>query len=376
MALKRTKCVISGMEIEELHRLKNFPVFMGCTEQSSEEDLVTDLVWGINRESGLIQLMELIPLDVLYHEQHAGAIGKTWNEHHEAFASFISKYKVMNVLEIGGAHGILSKIYARNNFLKNWTILEPNPNPSKDVKANYIRGFFDETFVFEGNIDAIVHSHVLEHIYDPDNFFDHLSGFIGSDEYLIFSLPRMEEMLRRKYTNCINFEHTILLNEEYVDYLLAKYQFKTIEKQYFKHDHSIFYCAKKSEDVLSAVLPPRLYEKNKNLYEDYVNYYLNLIDDINKKLQTINDEIYLFGAHIFAQYLIAVGLDTSRITYILDNDPNKQGKRLYGTNLIVQSPMILKDLSKPVVILKAGVYNDEIKHDILLNINSSVKFLE
>lgn len=374
--LKRTECVISGMKIEELHRVQNFPVFMGCTEQLIGDDIVADLVWGINRESGLIQLMELIPLDVLYHEQHAGSIGGTWDEHHEQFANFISEYRVKNVLEIGGAHGILSAKYARNNLLESWTILEPNPNPSWEVKANYIRGFFDDKFVFEGSVDAIVHSHVLEHIYDPGKFFGHLSGFIASSAYLIFSLPRMEEMLRRKYTNCINFEHTILLNEEYIDYLLAKYQFETIEKRYFKEDHSIFYCAKKTEGALPAVLPPGLYEKNKGLYEDYVNYHVALIESINRELQTIGDGIYLFGAHIFAQYLIAFGLDISRITYILDNDPKKQGKRLYGTNLTVRSPKILHGLNRPVVILKAGVYNDEIKRDILTNINHTVVFLE
>ena len=49
---------------------------------------------------------------------------------------------------------------------------------------------------------------------------------------------------------------------------------------------------------------------------------------------------------------------------------------MYGTNLKVFSPNILsKDDSDPVVILKAGVYNQEIKKDILENINSKTIFL-
>ena len=59
-----------------------------------------------------------------------------------------------------------------------------------------------------------------------------------------------------------------------------------------------------------------------------------------------------------------------------NNDPKKQGKRLYGTNLMVQSPSVLREVKNPIVILKAGVYNEEIKADILLNINSSVVFFE
>ena len=42
---------------------------------------------------------------------------------------------------------------------------------------------------------------------------------------------------------------------------------------------------------------------------------------------------------------------------------------------MVQSPQCLSKFEKPLVILKAGVYNDEIKTDILTNINSKTKFI-
>ena len=83
----------------------------------------------------------------------------------------------------------------------------------------------------------------------------------------------------------------------------------------------------------------------------------------------------MFGAHVFAQYLIELGLDTSRIVCLLDNDINKQGKRLYGTNMMVKSPKVLADVKNPIIILKAGVYDDEVKRDILENINKNEKFL-
>ena len=59
----------------------------------------------------------------------------------------------------------------------------------------------------------------------------------------------------------------------------------------------------------------------------------------------------------------------------MDNSPLKIGKRLYGSNKIIKSPKILKDLKDPIVILKAGPYNEEIKKDILENINSTTKFI-
>ena len=112
------------------------------------------------------------------------------------------------------------------------------------------------------------------------------------------------------------------------------------------------------------------------MFLNYVNYHNNLVSDINLKIEKTNKEVYLFGAHIFSQYLISFGLNCDKIVKILDNDISKQGKRLYGTPFNIESPKILKNKKNPIVILKAGVYNEEIKSDILNNINKNVTFLE
>ena len=121
-----------------------------------------------------------------------------------------------------------------------------------------------------------------------------------------------------------------------------------------------------------------LYEKNKKIYQEFITYHERLICDINSKIAEYNTDqkVFLFGAHVFTQYLISFGLKTDNINCILDNDPNKHGKRLYGTDLKVATPKILADEITPVIILKAGAYNSEIKEDILDNINSTAIFIE
>ena len=374
----RKKNVINqNKDLEALYLLQKCPVFVGCVEHDIKRDLYADMSWGISPSNGIIQLESLIPLDILYPHQNAGSVGNIWMQHHREFAKFIYGYKPKSVLEIGGAHGVLSREYQKEDSIK-WTILEPNPSPADNVNAEFIKGFFDDRFVFDDEVDAIIHSHVFEHIYYPDKFVKHLSGFLKEGQKLIFSIPNMEEMLKRNYTNCINFEHTVFLTEPYVEYLLSKFGFRQIEKQYFMDDGSIFYAYIKDKNTKIISLPDNLYEHNKKLYFDYITYHEELIHDLNKKVAQTNSNqsIYLFGAHIFAQYLIAFGLNTSRNSCLLDNNVNKQGKRLYGTALMVSSPKILADEEKPIVILKAGVYNDEIREDILTNINSSTTFFE
>ncbi len=60
----------------------------------------------------------------------------------------------------------------------------------------------------------------------------------------------------------------------------------------------------------------------------------------------------------------------------MDNDLNKQKKRLYGTKFIVRSPKILINDSNALVILNAGIYNDEIEKDIIENINNKIEIIK
>jgi len=372
----REKCCLFNEELEHLYTFKKFPIFMGCSDNDVKDDITVDMNWCIGKDNGFIQLKELIPLDVLYSDSHgSGETGGIWDRHHKSFAEFINKFSPKSVFEIGGGHGILEINYQRYNNTP-WTILEPNPKPMEGSKAKFINGFFTDNINLDFEYDTVVHSHVLEHIYDLNKFMSKLSSVMLDGKRLIFSLPNMHEMLVRKYTNCLNFEHTIFLTEPYIEFLLSKYGFSIEKKEYFLDDHSIFFSAIKTKTKMTNVKhTENLYDINKKTFNEFINYYQNSIIEINSKLN-LEKEIYLFGAHIFSQYLLSFGLDADVISCILDNNKGKQGRRLYGTNLLVKSPSCLKDIDSPQVILKAGIYNNEIKSDILKNINSNVEFIE
>jgi len=375
--IQRLSCAVTGArDLEPLHEVKRVPVFMGCVHSPVSQDVVADMCWCISRSSGLIQLSSLIPLDILYPESHgSGGVGRLWDTHHKAFAKYLARLHPKSVLEIGGAHGILSREYKAHDQIP-WTIIEPNPSPVEGCDAHYIEAFFDESFSFARPVDTVVHSHVFEHVYEPNDFMRNLAGYMEVGNHLVFSLPNLQRMLEKKYTNCLNFEHTVFLTEPYIEFLLTKYGFRLIDKEYFLEEHSVFYVAKRDPSVIPMKLSNDLYECNRQLYKDFIDYHSSLIGKLNKKVADTHRPVYLFGAHIFSQYLIVNGLSTGKIVSILDNDANKEGKRLYGTNLLVQSPKVLRGVSSPIVILKAGIYNAEVKEDILTNINVNATFLE
>lgn len=387
LQIQRNRCVIAETnDLEPLFTFPQFPVFMGVTNQDRGQDQVMDMEWSISKTSGIIQLAKLLPLETVYPESHgSGQVGQTWAEHHRSLAQFINQFNPSSVFEIGGGHGILSREY---NLLQpgptrpRWVILEPNPTPAEGVTAEYIKGFFDDDFakqaITEENLQfqMVVHSHLLEHTYNPRDFLRHLQHFIQPDGILAFSIPNLPVMLSRKYCNAINFEHTFYYDEETIEFLLTNHGFKIVKKEYFLDDHSIFYAAIRTDDVEPLPLPSSevSYHRNLKLFNDYIRFHQSEISQLNDKLIGSNVPVYLFGAHIFSQYLIKFGLREDMLAGILDNDVKKHRKRLYGTDLMVNAPSILRDCGESNIILRAGAYNMEIKRDILANINHRVCF--
>jgi hypothetical protein len=374
--LSRDRSLITGKKnLKQLYVFRNFPVSMGCTDSDAGDDLIADMSFSICRDTGIIQLDELLPLDIVYQNQHNDGVGEIWQQHYKEFSRFLQKFGLRRILEIGGANDWVARNFLKVNPNSIWNIVEPHPlfGESKRIKIQKV--WFDENFRSESEIDAVVHSHVFEHSYRPEVFFQDIARVLLSGQKHIFSMPNMVQQLANKYTNCLNFEHTVFLAEPFVDYMLKRQGFQIIEKKYFKN-HSIFYATVKSSDRVSkdARVPDKYTEYN-GLFNDFINYHLNLANELNSKIKNFPGNIYLFGAHIFSQHLFAFGLNQAKITNILDNSDLKAGKRLYGTDFIVKKPSILKGEKRAAIIVKAGAYRDEIV-DQIRRINSDAVIFE
>src|SRR3989344_3617466 len=366
--LSRRESIITGKrKLESLYTFPNFPVFMGCTDEPFKNDLFADMEWVIDPGSGMIQLKKLLPLETLYKNQHNDGTGKVWNDLYSEFAKFLVSFKPQKVLEIGGAHDRIAQNYLNKVPQASWTLVEPHP-AVKDKRIKVVKKWFDDKFTFNQEIDTLVHSHFFEHLYNPVQFLETVYKFLKPGQNHAFAIPKLHDFLKKKFTNALNFEHTFFLTEYFMDYLLQKTGFKIVKKQTFGDNHSIFYLTRK--DKSRTVKLRNKYKSYKKIFMNFVNFHLDMVKRLNKLIVKSKEPVYLFGAHIFSQYLIGFGLKTDKIVSVLDNSPMKQGKRLYGTKFIVESTGALKGKGKTHVILKAGPYNAEIKKDILENINS------
>ena len=366
---KRTQCVITGNgKIAKLHSFKDFPISMSTvTDLDISKDVFSDMEWGVS-EDNHVQLMSLLDPDLIYKNYHSpGTVGKIWKEHHQLFAEFIQQDKFDQVLEIGGASGTLVNNFLDLNQDFNWMIVEPGtPTPFKDNRIAFTNGYF-ENHNFDRKFDVIVHSHVFEHVYDPITFLNKANDLLDYGGVHYISIPNMKYWLDNNFMNTLSFEHTFYLDADVARYLLSKTGFEVVEECI--NDHSVFIKSVKSKNVKEVNIDFSYIPK---LFENYVENLKTDVNDINQKVQ--GKPFYLFGGHIFSQYLLTQGLTDCEIICILDNDLKKQNKRLYGTSCIVKSPECLKNIINPIVVLRGGSYHDEIKESIL-KINPTIIFV-
>lgn len=267
---ERTDSLITGCEIEDIYTLKDFPIHM-LTDEPASNDLCCDMTFSIGKEDGFIELRKIISPEILYKDTHSNAIGKTWRESHELVARLIQNVSTSNttILEIGGGTGRLNQIFnSLNGTCAEWTIIEPQPCPVDGCTATFIKGFFPQAL---NNIkyDIILHTHSLEHMENIWDYFNHLNKHIKLGGRMIFSIPDMKPMLQKNMTSIINFEHTFLLLEEYVDYLLGRNGYVINEKIHYGDGHSLIYSTTYLGGGARKPAAQFIRNKQKGLYELY-----------------------------------------------------------------------------------------------------------
>jgi 2-polyprenyl-3-methyl-5-hydroxy-6-metoxy-1,4-benzoquinol methylase len=314
----------------------------------------------------------LVPIQILYSQGHsAGTSGDIWINHHKAFARFILEDSPKSICEIGAGHLTLSEMIIEKNPNIRYLIIEPNQlKAPHGVKT--IKGFIEDNFPRISNYQAIVHSHVLEHVYNPRLFISGIATNMSMNSAMYISFPNIEKLISTQGLNSLNFEHTYYLDPNQLKSLLEIFGLQVVQESRYL-DHSYFFKVIKIGYVSNSKILSihHTAEPFKKMWQELA-YFVHSTNSIISKDLTPN---YLFGAHIFSQGLIALGLNTRNIEGILDNAINKQGKRLYGSNLEVFSFEAIRNLRSVRVILKASHYQNEIKKQ-LFSINRRTEIIE
>jgi predicted SAM-dependent methyltransferase len=376
--ISRTECVIcSGRLLERniIKTIESVPVMIGTTDQPFTEDLFLDQIWSICGVCGCIQLTKLVKPETLYSTSHnPGTTGQMWSKHHEAFGKFVIDNSGACILEIGAGSDKLANYIIANKEIDQYIIVDPGVHTSLNSKIEIRSQFFDVNFSIDRMVDTIVHSHTMEHFYDVRNEIKRMSEILPVNGDLIVSVPLTALAFSLGYHNALNFQHTYMITENNLRYVLNSANFEILKFEYF-NEVNVFIHAKKRDFVFRQLIDE--YYENKEYFD---KYFISMFDKADHIVNKIFDEIYkptfMFGAHLFSQTPLTIYPELgSHVNAILDNDPTKHYRRLYGfSNLMVFPSSIIKNMPLCRVIVDAAQYTPEIIAS-LKQINPNVEIL-
>ena len=238
-------------------------------------------------------------------------------------------------------------------------VMDPQyEGPTEGIKVHPVLFSKKSAKELEGQFDAIVSSHVLEHFIEFKEYFENSWKALKPGGLLFTSIPNQESSFAKGYGNQLNFEHPSVCTNPH--WLALHYQngFTVKEISFFK-DHSVQIVAKKVSSPIDFQIDV------KELSEKILEQYWGNIKERLKKIKQFakpDKENWIFGASNFTQPLFVYGLEEDYFKGVLDNSQLKHNKRLYGTNLICRKPedVVTNRKDNLRIFLNLGQYNQEV----------------
>jgi hypothetical protein len=251
--------------------------------------------------------------------------------HYELFKNFIiSNTDENNLFEVGGSYGRLAKLIINERKHVNYKILELNDDYPYFENCEYIIGNC-ESYNFK-DVKNLIMSHVFEHLYNPRDFLKRINKSV---ENVFISIPDMDALMKIQDINNLNVFHTFYINTNYITRLFNEYDYNLVNIQFYENN-SIFYYFKKKHDIPKQI---------KKFY-----------DNIKNKIKEINfsEEFFICpSSHYgkFVYYNLHKNIRDTKLLGFIDNDPDKNNKRLCGTNCKIFQKEKLLEYTKPITVL-------------------------
>lgn len=261
---------------------------------------------------------------------------------------FINKFNLRDkkILEVGCGDGNFLSIL-KERGCKVW-----GNEPSKSFREFALKQGFevDDLFVNEkyknpnAPFDAVVSREVMEHVPYPVDFLRNIRSVLKSGGHVLIEVPNFEKALRDLRYYDMFPDHLSYFTRESLTAAMLISGFKNVEI-YFGMDEEFIYAIAQNNEINSEGLISAK-EKIQSDFENIIKEYKNIV---------------VWGAGGKGIAVLGSLNNVSKIKYVVDSDPFKQGKYLPSAGIYVKKPSdLFGDKNIDLLILTNLAYTDEI----------------
>lgn len=326
----------------------------------------------------LVQTIDYNGCEELFNPDYAyfSSYSTTWLEHAQNYVqkmeSFLSLDTNSLVVEVAANDGYLLQ-YVKEKAIPCYGI-EPTQSTAKAAKSKGIEifeEFFGENFakslVLQGNqADLIIANNVLAHVPDINDFVTGFSILLKPQGVATFEFPHLLRMVQGCQFDTAYHEHYSYLSLTAVQRIFLANGLTVFKvEELSTHGGSLRVFAQRNETgkytIDSSVDQLLNLEKQVGLLQE--NFYLGFQGKVAKikyellsfllECKSKNIKVVAYGAAAKGNTLLNFsGIHTDLIAYVVDKNPEKQGKYLPGSHIpIVSENNLIEDCPDLVLIL-------------------------
>ena len=336
--------------------LSDFPVYLHANARVMNQRLV-DLRYSYCNSCGhaFIPDYDKSVLEDIYSHHYWGKdVENIAYTQREDFIDFYCKNRCKidatsaNVLEIGCSSGQMMFELMKRYPVDKYFGYEPNV---ENAETCCTRGFFVENkFFTQANaksdfkrkyrtpFDAIYHRHVIEHIFDFDDFFHGIDEVAGQETVLFIETPSLEQNIKSYSLDPFHHEHihvfslSSLVNLAYrFGWLYQESMFTDLGNMIvcFSHKKSTLECTS-SHSALSNIVPLDISIPEIHQFNVVINSWKNrLINEMSGK------RLVFWGAGSYCTLILSLcGISPDKI---IDGNPNKCGEKMAGSSISIEN---------------------------------------
>lgn len=360
------RCPLCKKESKRFFSIPDYPVFANALDGAGPDELyLFDVRFCEPCAFGFQPHPP--PAEKLYTRVRApSGVSKVWRGHYEALAAFAEKHlesEMPCVLDVGAGHGFLSELLLRKKFMVEAVDLNPGEK-LKSLGIPVYQKFFGKGFSAAKKYDAVLLSHVAEHVNDLESFLREAAAALKPSGRLIFSVPDVAGGMQNNDLSLFIPEHTWYFSERALEKILKPLGF-VVEAVKPYNDHSLFISARKGSENGRWREGPLLKELNA-LLEKYSRHYQKSLRRVSEIAAQARSRVVFFGAHSMTLHLVApLQLWKQKKSFVLiDNDPLKNGLRLSGTPWSVVRPEEAGLNPQDIVIIPRSSYAAEMAEQV------------
>ena len=368
-----TECRACGWApLEPVLSLGNMPLANSLLDHVDAEEARYPLDLVRCSRCDLVQITETVPPEILFREySYFSSYSDTFVEHARTFAARMREHVDLGseslVVEAASNDGYLLQFFAEAGV----PVLgvEPARNVAAAASARgipTIAEFLDAELaralvVKRGrHADLVVANNVLAHVADLHGFVDGLRLLAG-DGLVSVEVPYVCELVDRMEFDTIYHEHLCYFSLTSLSRLFAEHGLTVVDVERLAvHGGSLRVFAR-AGGARSHAVDAVLERETEWGVGDPLRYatFARSVDELRASIASFVGDLVASGNHVAgygaaAKAVVlsnACGLDGSRVEYVVDRNPHKQGKLLPGVRIPVRPPGALLETRPGYVLL-------------------------